>query len=130
MKTLILTVALGLTISGTTALAYESRHEESRHEEYRGGHAGRGRESLDRHINHLNRMLQHVRWQVRHYRADWQIRREIEQTSREVDRVNRRFRNNDYNGGRLRGEVERLHDRLHGIEQRLHVRSRDFYRWD
>ena len=125
MKKLILIGVLALTISGTTAMAYESRHGDER-----VAYAGERRETLDRHVNHLNRMLQHVRWQVRHNRADWRLRREVENISQEVDRVNRRFRNNDFNPRRLRGEVERLHERLHGIEERLHIRSRDYYRWD
>jgi hypothetical protein len=75
-------------------------------------------------------MLDHVRWEVRRYRADWRTRCEIEDISREVNRVNWKLRNGDYNRYRLRREVERLHDRLHAIEERLHVQSRDYYRWD
>ena len=123
MKTLLLTIATVITFSGSTVLAYE-RHEE------RVAYAGDRRDSLERHVNHLNRMLEHVRWQARHYRGDWRIRREVENISREVDRLNHRFRSGDYSGWRLRREVDRLHDRLHGIEDRLHVRSGDVYRWD
>jgi hypothetical protein len=126
MKKLILTLALAFTVSGATAFAYEARHEEH------AGHAGDHRRDagIERHVDHLNRMLQHVRWQVRQYHADWRLRHDLDQISRETDRINHRFRSGDYNGGRLRGEVERLHDRLHRIEERLHVRSRDIYRWD
>jgi chromosome segregation ATPase len=125
MKKIILTFALGMILTAAPAFAYESRHEESR-----ADYSDRGRNSLDRHVNHLNRMLQHVRWQVRQYRADWRARRDVDQISRETDRLNHRFRSGDYNRGRLRAEIDRLHDRLHAIEERLHVRSRDIYRWD
>ena len=124
MKKLILITALAVTICGSSAYAYESRYNN-----YRVGYVD-PRSSLDRHINHLNRMVEHVRWEVRHYRADWRIRRDVNVISNEVDRVNYRYRHGSYNGWRLRRDVDRLHDQLHAIEQRLHVRSRDYYRWD
>lgn len=125
MKKLILSIALGVLVSGSTGYAYESRTEVRRvaHTEHR-------RDSLDRQIHHLNRMLAHVRSHVRRYRADWRARREVENIARETERVNRRFRSGDFNRQRLRSDVERLHNRLHAIETRLHFRSRDFYRWD
>lgn len=126
MKNLILALVVALTVSSATAYAYDSRYDDNR----RVAYIGQRRDSLDRHFNHLNRMLEHVRWQVRHYRADWRIRREIQDISRDVDRVNYRYRHGQYNGWRLRSEVDRLHDRLHAVEQQLHVRSRDYYRWD
>jgi hypothetical protein len=125
MKTVILTIAVALGMSAAPAFAYESHHVDDR-----TGYSGEHRGNLDRHVNHLNRMLEKVRWQVRHYRADWRIRREVDQIARETDHINHRFRSGDFNGHRLRGEIDRLHDRLHGIEERLHVRSSDFYRWD
>jgi hypothetical protein len=125
MKTLVLTIALATALSGATAFGYESHHDNDR-----VSYSHDRREGLDRHVNHLNRMLQHVRWQLRQYRANWRIRRDVENISHDVDRVNRRFRNGDYNAPRLRQEVERLHERLHGVEERLQVRSGDFYRWD
>jgi len=126
MKKFILLTALSLTISGGSAFAYDY----SRHDNYRVAYVDPRRSSLERHVDHLNRMLTHVRWQVRHYRADWRVRRDVQAISREIDRVNYRYRHGNYNGGNLRREVDRLHDRLHAIEQRLHVLSRDFYRWN
>ena len=124
MKKLILSIALGMLVSGATGYAYESQSEVRRvaHTEHR-------RDSLDRQIHHLNRMLAHVRGHVRRYRGGERIRREIEQISREVERVNHRFNRGSFNRWGLRREVDRLHDRLHAIETRLRFRSRDFYRW-
>ena len=126
MKTLmVLTVALAGAFTGASALAQDY------HRDYRVAYYSRDRQTgLERHINHLDRMRDHVRWEVRRYRADWQTRRDITNISREVDRVIHRYRAGDYNSGRLRREVDRLHDRLHAIEQRLHVRPHDYYRWD
>jgi len=126
MKRSILTLALVAAVTSGSAFAYETRHDEHRAAYSTDHRDGR----IDRHVHHLNRMLQHVRWQVRQYHADWRVRRDVDQISRETDRINRRFRSGDYNHGRLRAEVDRLHDRLHAIEQRLHVRTRDIYRWD
>ena len=125
MKTAILTIALATALTGATAVAQDYRYDHRSVAYYSSS-----RDSLDRHIDHLNRMLNHVRWEVRRYHADWRIRREVDQISREVDRVNYRFRHGSIRRWGLRHEVDRLHDRLHGIEQRLRVRSRDYYRWD
>ena len=127
MKKLILSIALGLLVSGgTTAYAYDSQSEVRP-----VANTAHGRDSLDHQIHHLNRMLSHVRGHFRHHRGDWRIRRELEDISRDVADVNRRFqRGGGFNRWRLHREVDRLHDRLHSIETRLHVRSRDFYRWD
>ncbi|HJT81057.1 MAG TPA: hypothetical protein VJ719_07665 [Chthoniobacterales bacterium] len=126
MKKLILTIALTALVSVGTGYAYESRSEIRRvaHEEH-------GRDSLQAQVRHLNRMLGHVRGHLRRYRADWRVRREVEDISRDVAQVNHRFeRGGGFNRWRLRREVDRLHDRLHAVENRLHFRSRDFYRWD
>jgi hypothetical protein len=125
MNKLILTIALGVMLSGATAFAYESRSDYQRVAYYSPDRRG----SLDRQVDHLNRMLEHVRWQMRHYRTDWRLRRDVQSIAREVDRLNHRFRSGDYNRSRLRADIDRLHDRLHGVEQRLQVRSRDYYRW-
>jgi len=125
MKTGILVIALALALSGTAAFAQQSDRDY-----HRVAYSTSRRDSLERQVNHVNRMLEHVRWQVRHYRADWRIRRNVQQISNEVDRLNHRFRGGDYDRRRLRSDVDRLHDRLHGIEQQLHVRSHDYYRWD
>lgn len=126
MKKLILTAVLGVVVSGVgTGYAYEPQSDVRRvaYTEHR-------RDSLDRQIQHLNRMLSHVRGHLRRYRADSRVRREVEQISREVAQVNHRFDRGGFNRWRLRSEVDRLHDRLHAIETRLHFRSRDVYRWD
>jgi hypothetical protein len=125
MKRILLIVAAAVTVSGANAFAYDSRHDDRRI-----AYTSVRSNSLERHINHLNRMMEHVRWQIRHYNANWRIRRDVQSVSREVDRVNYRYRHGEYNSWRLRREIDRLHDRLHGIEQQLHVRSRDSYRWD
>jgi hypothetical protein len=127
MKKFILSVALATTVTGATAFAHENSQYR---DEVRPAAYVEGRESLERHINHLNRMLEHVRSQTRRYHASWRLRREIEDISREVSRVNWRFRHNSFHRSGLRREVDRLHERLHSIEEQLHVRSRDYYRWD
>ena len=122
---MVLAIAMTGAFTGATALAQDY------HRDYRMAYNSRDRhDGLERHVNHLNRMLDHVRAQAQRHHADWRVRRDIQQISREVDRVTHRFRSGDYNGPRLRGEVDRLHDRLHAVEQRLQVRSRDYYRWD
>ena len=125
MKRLILTIALTSAVTAAPALAQGYR------DDYRpAAYVAERGYSLERHINHLNRMVSHVRWQLRRYHAGWQTRREFEAISREVDRVNWRYRHSSAHRWGLRRDVDRLHDRLHAIEQRLHVRSHDFYRWD
>jgi hypothetical protein len=125
MKTTILILAITASLSGASALAYESRYDNQR-----AAYSGDRHDSFERHVQHLNRMLERVRWQLSRYHANWRVRRDVQDISREVDRVNWKFRKGNYGGRNLRGEVERLHDRLHNVEERLQVRSRDFYRWD
>jgi hypothetical protein len=121
-----LSIAAVLTLTAATASAYDY-HDEN----WRVAYTSRtSRDSLDRHINHLNRMVDHVRWQLRHYHAGRQTRREFENIVRDVNRVNWRYQHTSVNRWGLRREVDRLRDRLHVIEDRLHVRSRDYYRWD
>ena len=128
-KLIILTVAATGVLSGAAAIA-QDYHRDYRND-YRVAYYSRDRhDGLERQVNHLNRMLDHVRSQLRRYHGDWRVRRDVQQISREVDRVTHRYRSGDYNSGRLRHEVERLHARLHAIEQRLQVRSRDYYRWN
>lgn len=54
MKKLILVIALGLTLAGAPAFAYDNR----------ATYVSPGRSGLDWRINRLNRMLAHVRWQL------------------------------------------------------------------
>jgi len=125
MKKLILLLVVSLGLASASAFGYEYQQEDRR-----VPYSSDRQEWLGRQINHLNRMLERVRGQVRQYRGDWRIRREVEEISSEVNHVNWRFRRGENNRFRLRREVERLHSRLHAIEDRLHVRSRDYYRWD
>jgi hypothetical protein len=125
MKKLILMIAVAVGIAAGTAVASDYRSDD-RHIAYVADRGG----SLDRHINHLNRMVDHVRWELRRYHAGRETRREFEAITREVNRVNYRYRRSAFSRFGLRHEVERLHDRLHAIEERLRVRSRDYYRWD
>ena len=125
MKKLGVIVVLGLGLISTSMFA-----ERDRYADERADYSSNRHESLEYQIRHLQRMLSHVRWQIREYRANWRIRRDVEDISREVNRVTWKFRHGDYNRFRLRREVERLHDRLHAVEDTLHVRSRDYYRWD
>src|SRR4051812_8674102 len=125
MKTTILALAVAVIFGGGSAMAYKSRDDNQR-AVYSCQHSN----SLDRGVRHLKRMLDPVRWQLRQHHGNWQIRREVRDISGDVDRVNRRFRSGNYNGRNLRAEVERLHNRLHNVEQRLQIRARDYYRWD
>jgi len=125
MKKLILITALGIAVTGATAFGYAHRDTG-----YRGAYVNPHHDSLERQVNHLNRMLAHVRSRLSRYHADWRVRRDVQNISHEVSRVNSRYRSGEYNRPRLRSEVDRLHDRLHAVEQRLRIRNGDFYRWD
>ena len=125
MKVVTLAVAAVLGVSGATAFAYDYRNDE-RHVAY----YSTSRDSLERRIDHLNRMLNHVRWELRRYHAGWQTRRDVDDIGRQVDRVNSRFRHGTFRRSGLSQEVDRLRDRLRAVEERLHVRRGDYYRWD
>ena len=112
MKKLTLIIALGLSLLTVSAFGYEYRSEN------RYAYVSPGRNGLDWRIDRLNRMLSHVRWELSRYRGDWRLRREVERISAEVNRVNWRYRRG-YNTCQLRQ-----------IEERLHVRGGDYYRWD
>jgi hypothetical protein len=124
MKKLTLIIALGLTLIGGSAFAYDTRYPNR----YAYVSPGRTNE-LDARIDRLNRMLSHVRWELSRYRGDWRLRREVERISGDVSRVNSRYRRG-YESGRLRREVDSLRSELHQIEVRLHVRGGDYYRWN
>jgi Skp family chaperone for outer membrane proteins len=123
MKKFILVTALGLSLFGTSAFAYDYRSDN------RTAYVNLGRNGLDWRVERLNRMLAHVRWEVSRYRGDWRLRREVERISAEVNRVNWRYRRG-YEGWRLRREIDNLRAELRQIEFRLHVRGGDYYRWD
>ena len=124
MRKLILITALGIGMAGATAFGSDYRSND-----YRVGYVNPHRDSLEREVNHLNGMLSRVQWQLRRYHADWRMRRDVQNISREVSRLNYRYRHGEYNHARLGREVDRLHDRLHAIEQQLRVRPGDRYRW-
>jgi hypothetical protein len=136
MKTKIgLIIALGLGLASTSAFAYDrDEHRDENRDDNRGGYSGERHGDwerhgdLERHINHMNKMLAHVRWELSNYRGDWRLRREVDRISEEVNRVNWRFEHRR-NRGDIRDDVQRLRRKLHRIEEQLHVRSRDFYRW-
>jgi hypothetical protein len=139
MKKLILLIALGMALTSGNSFAYDREYndnQQSDRERESYGHSDRdndGRDSshggrLESQVDHLNRMLGHVRWELTRYRGDWRLRHEVERLSGDVSRVNWRFRHG-YDHWKLRGEVESLHGELHRIEQQLHVRRGDWYRW-
>jgi hypothetical protein len=80
-------------------------------------------------INHLNRMVGHVRWQFTRYHSDPMMQRDYWQIRHEVDQLNARFKRGDYDRGKMRADIERLHGRLHDLEVRLRVKKTDIYRW-
>jgi hypothetical protein len=84
---------------------------------------------LGSEINHLNRMVGHVRWQLGRYRANSKVRFVFNEIRKDVDRVNFQYKSGRYDRRQLHHEVERMHARLHALEQRLRVRSVDYYRW-
>ena len=125
MKKLGLIIALGMGFASASAFAYEHQYNQY---ENRGAYTVAHNDRLDWQVNRLNRMLTHVRWELSRYRGDWRLRREVDRISSAVNRVNYRHRHG-YDTSRLRREVESLRYRLHRIEEQLHVRSNDWYRW-
>jgi len=139
MKTKLgLLIALSVGLMSGSLLAYDrdeyrddnwNEHRDRDHDRDRDWDRHRG--ELQRHIDRVNKMLAHVKWQLNRYGGDWRIRRDVDRISDEVRRVNWRFehwRRGDR--GDLRDDVRELRGKLHNIEERLHVRSRDFFRWD
>jgi hypothetical protein len=118
---LIITLVLGIT--GASAMAAEHREDIRIGERHGGGR-------LENQIGRMNRMLSHVQWEVRKYGAGWRTRREVASISNEVSRINWRYRHNAFDHWPLLRQVERVRAELRNIEVRLHVRSRDFFRWD
>jgi hypothetical protein len=124
MKKIVLILALGLSLVTVSAFGYEYRSEN------RYAYVSPGRNSgLDWRVERLNRMLSHVRWELSRYRGDWRLRREVERISEQVNRMNWRYRRG-YNTWQLRREIDSLRYQLRQIEERLHVRGGDYYRWD
>lgn len=122
--TLLLLISLGLSAASLPALARDS--QDNNRLSYGWSPWQKG---LEPEVNHLNRMVGHMRWQLTRYHANWQVRREFSDIRRDVERVNARFRQGHYDRRQLHREIERLHYRLHSLEERLKVRSNDYYRW-
>jgi hypothetical protein len=108
-------------------MAAAQAHEDNNRE--RGSYGFMQWGNLDAHINHLNRMVGHVRWQLTRYHPGGDIRREFADIRRDVDRANWKFRQGHYDRRQLRREVDNLHERLHRLEVRMHVRANDYYNW-
>ena len=123
MKKLILIIALGLGLGSVSAFAQDYRYEDrSAYAHPRGGRVGY-------EVNHVNRMLAHVQWQLRRYGGGWFLRREVAHISGEVNHINWEYRTGNFRWYRLQREIEHVHSELHSVEQRLRVRSGDYYRW-
>ena len=123
MKKLILIIALGLSLGSASAFAYDY------HSDNREAYVSPRRDRLHWRVDRLNRMLSHVRWELSRYRGDWRLRREVDRISANVNQVNWRYRHG-YDSWRLRREIDGLRSELRRIEERLHVRGGDYYRWD
>ena len=123
MKKVTLIVALALGLVSASAFAYDYHYDN------RIAYVSPTRSGVDVRIDRLNRLLSQVRWQVNRYRGDWRLRREVDRIADEVNRVNWRYRRG-YDTWRLRQEIDSLRFQLRRIEERLHVRSGDYYRWE
>lgn len=126
IKKLTLLVAVIVGLAGTNAFAYE--RSSNQYENHGSNTLVRG-SRLDWQVNKLNRMLAHVRYQLKRYHPDWRLRRDMDRVATDVNRVNYRYRHGS-DSLRLRREIDRLRGELHRIEDRLHVRRGDWFRWD
>lgn len=104
--------------------SYDPRDNDHEQVDHRGG-------GLGYELDHLNGMLAHMQRELRRYGADGHILREYQHVRAEAYQVSNQFRRGEqfYNRRRLRGEVEHMHNELHHIEQELHVRADEWYRW-
>ena len=125
MKKLAILTAVVLAVGATSGFGYERSYNQSERHGDTVAYTGR----LDWQVNRLNRMLEHVRGQLRWYHADWRLRREVDRIATSVNRVNWRYRHG-YDKERLRREIYSLRGELHRIEEQLHVRRSDWYRWE
>jgi hypothetical protein len=126
-------VMCGISAVSAPAFAYDNEYRDNRdnqdNREERGNYSQARWGGIESDVNHLNRMVGQVRWQLTRYRPDWGIRRDFARIRHDVDRVNGQFRQRNYDRRRLRGEIQRIHAELHQLEERMHVRSSDYYRW-
>ena len=125
MKKIALIIALGLGLIAPV-FAHEQETDGSRESNYSSIRHDR----LNSEINHINRMLSHVRGEADRYGAGRHIRRQLTRAAVDIDHINRRARGPFLDRMHVRREIERVHGLLHHIEQELHVRANDFYRWN
>lgn len=125
MKGVALLLLMGASLSAASipALAHDNRDDR------RLSYAWFGSHSIEWEVNHLNRMVGQVRWELGRYHARLSVWREFADIRQDVDRVNAKFRQSDHDRRELRREIERLRDRLHDLEVRLHARAYDYYQW-
>lgn len=111
----------------------DSRYNDPRYEDARYDRQDRfergGR--LQYEVDHLNGMLEHVQRELRRYGADRHIWAEYQHIRTEAWRLNNQLRRGEqyYNRWRVRAQVQHMHDELHHIEEELHVRANEWYRW-
>lgn len=86
---------------------------------------------LQRDVDHLNQMMDSVRGKMSAYGANRRVRFQFEHLRAEARQLNNQFRRGDqyYNRSRLRAEIGHMHEELHQIEQNLHFRPEDIFRW-
>jgi hypothetical protein len=119
----VLLIGVSLSAASAPAFAYDNRDDR------RPAYAWFGSHSIQWEVNHLNRMVGQVRWELGRYHASRATLRYFSDIRRDVDRVNAKYRQGNYDKGQMRREIERLHNRLHEVEVRLHARANDYYSW-
>ncbi len=125
MKGIALLLLMGASLSAASAPVFACDNRDDRRLSY----AWFGSHSVEWEVNHLNRMVGQVRWELGRYHASKSMWREFADIRQDVDRVNAKFKQSDYDRRELQREIERLRDRLHDVEVRLHVRTNDYYQW-
>lgn len=151
MKTKLgLIILVGVGLAGSPVFAYErdKHRDDNRNEQHgdrdrhndndrngdndqRGDWWKRHRGELQRNISRMNKMLAPIKWELSRYKGDWRIRREVDRISDEVRRVNWRFENRRFRDrDEFNDHVKQIRWKLHNIEERLHVRKLDFFRWE
>src|SRR4051794_25492881 len=73
-------------------------------------------------VNRLNRMVGHVRFEFSRYRSSRALQQEYWHVRHEVDALNARHKQGNYDRGKMRADIERLHVRLHDIELKLNAK--------
>lgn len=127
MKRFLLLLLLGFGVTAGSLPARADESGEGSRSPYAWSWFSSG--GMEAHINQLNRMVGQMRWQMSRYHPDGSIRRDFAEIRREIDQVNGRYQQGGYDRRQLRREIDDLHDRLHQLEIRMHVRARDYYVW-